>query len=62
MKRRVGVTREDLERKQGDQLIVVVVIFQLLSCVQSFVTPWTAACQAPLIFTISQEFAQIYIY
>ena len=30
-----------------------VVIFQLLSPVQLFVTPWTAACQAPLSFTIS---------
>ena len=28
--------------------------FQLLSCVQHFVIPWTAACQASLSFTISQ--------
>ena len=27
---------------------------QSLSCVQLFVTPWTAACQAPLSSTISQ--------
>ena len=27
----------------------------LLSCVQLFVTPWTAACQASLSFTISQS-------
>ena len=26
-----------------------VIVFQLLSCVQLFVTPWTAACQAPLV-------------
>ena len=52
MKKHVAVTREDLERTQGDQLIVVVIV-QLLSCVQLFVTPWTAACQAPLIFTTS---------
>ena len=26
---------------------------QLLSCVQLFVTPWAAACQAPLSFTVS---------
>ena len=30
-----------------------VVIFQLLNPVQLFVTPWTAACQAPLSFTVS---------
>ena len=28
---------------------------QLLSCIQLFATPWTAACQAPLSFTISQS-------
>ena len=27
----------------------------LLSCVQLFATPWTAACQDPLSFTISQR-------
>ena len=27
----------------------------MLSCVWFFVTPWTAACQAPLSFTISQS-------
>ena len=32
---------------------VIVVFVQLLSCVQLFVTPWTAACQASLSFTIS---------
>ena len=33
----------------------VLVIVQLLSCVQLLVTPWTAACQASLSFTISQN-------
>ena len=33
--------------------LVVVVVFQLLCHVQLFVTPWTAACQASLSFTIS---------
>ena len=28
-------------------------VVQSLSCVQFFATPWTAACQAPLSFTIS---------
>ena len=31
----------------------VVVVFHLLSCIQLFVTPWAAACHAPLSFTIS---------
>ena len=30
-------------------------VVQSLSCVQIFVTPWTAACQASLSFTISQS-------
>ena len=30
-------------------------VVQLLSCVQFFATPWTAACQALLSFTISQS-------
>ena len=30
-------------------------IVQLLSCVQLFVTPWTAACQASLSFIIFQS-------
>ena len=30
-------------------------VVQLLSCVQLFVTPWTAARQAPLSFTVSQS-------
>ena len=32
---------------------LIVVVVQLLSHVQLFVTPWTAACQASLSFTIS---------
>ena len=32
-----------------------VVFVQLLSHVQLFETPWTAACQTPLSFTISQS-------
>ena len=31
------------------------VVFQSLSRVQLFVTPWTAACQASLSFTVSQD-------
>ena len=33
----------------------VVVVFHLLSCIQLFVIPWTAACHAPLSFTISRS-------
>ena len=33
--------------------MVIVVVVQLLSCAQLFVTPWTAASQAPLSSTIS---------
>ena len=35
---------------------VVVAVVQLLNHVQLFATPWTATCQAPLSFTISQSF------
>ena len=31
----------------------IVVVVESLSCVQLFATPWTAACQASLPFTIS---------
>ena len=31
----------------------------MLSCVQLFVTPWTAACQASLSFTISQSLLKL---
>jgi len=39
----------------------VVVVVQSLSCVQLFATPWIAACQASLSFTIS-DFAQIHVH
>ena len=34
---------------------LIVVVVQSLSHIQLFVTPWTAACQAPLSFTSSQN-------
>ena len=34
---------------------ILVVVVQSLSCVWLFVTPWTAACQAPLSSTISHS-------
>ena len=42
-----------LQAKNG--FCIYVVIFQSLSCVQFFVTPWTAAHQTSLSFTISQS-------
>ena len=36
-----------------------IVVFQLLSCVQLFVTPWTAAQEASLSFTISQSLLKL---
>ena len=37
----------------------VVVVVQSLSCVQLFATPWTAACQASLSFTISRSLLKL---
>ena len=37
----------------------LVVAMQLLSCVQLFETPWTAACQASLSFTISRNLLKL---
>ena len=34
-------------------------VVQSLSLVQFFVTPWTAACQASLSFTISRSFLKL---
>ena len=38
-------------------------LFKLLSCVQLFISPWTAACQASLSFTIYLlEFAETHVH
>ena len=42
-------------RPAGDLPDSVVVVVQLLSCVQLFATPWTVAQQASLSLTISQS-------
>ena len=39
--------------------ILHIVVVQSLTCVWLFVTPWTAACQASLSFTISQSFFKL---
>ena len=41
------------------QMIIVVIVIQLLSHVQLFATPWTAACQTSLAFTISKSLLQL---
>ena len=33
----------------------LVVVVHLLSCVRLFETPWTAACQTSLFFTVSRS-------
>ena len=40
-------------------LLEIFVVVQLLSHVQLFVTPWTAACQASLSFTISRSLLKL---
>jgi len=42
-----------------ESILRVVVVVQLLSCVQLFATPWTEALQAPLSFTISQSLLKL---
>ena len=49
-----------LERVGNRDLIFSVsFVIQLLSHIRLFVTPWTAACQAPLSFTISQSLLKL---
>ena len=38
---------------------VIAAVVQSLSCVQLFVTPWTAACQASLSFTICRSLLKL---
>ena len=44
------------------QYLYQYIVVQSLSCVQLFATPWTAALQAPLSFSISLEFAQTHVH
>ena len=46
-------------KKEALRNFCVVVVVQLLSHVQLFATPWTAARQAPLSFTISQSLLKL---
>ena len=40
-------------------IVKIIVIVQLLSCVQLFVTPWSAAHEVSLSFTISQSLLKL---
>ena len=44
---------------RANYIEVVVVVVEALSCVRLFVTPWTAARQASLSFTISQSLLKL---
>ena len=52
------ISREMGEKAEYKSTHIVVVV-QLLSCVQLFVTPWTTAHQASLSFTISQSLLKL---
>ena len=43
-------------------IVKIIVVIQLLSCVQLFVTPWSAAHKVSSSFTVSQSFAQIHVH
>ena len=45
-----------------EKLWQILVVVQFLSRVWLFVTPWTAAGQAPLSSTVSRSFAQTQVY
>ena len=42
-----------MEKMSKTETVAYVIVVHLLNCVQLFVTPWTATCQASLSFTIS---------
>ena len=52
-KRKSNVSQGHKTSAQWDRNLNFVAVVQSLSRVQLFVTPWTAACQASLSFTIS---------
>ena len=49
----LSISISDIYIPDITSVIIVVVVLQLLNCVQLFVTPWTAARQASLSFPIS---------
>ena len=51
--------RENIMGILKDSIISLFVVVQSLSCVQLFATPWTAAFQASLSFTISRSLLRL---
>ena len=55
----VCIKMENAGRKLGEAHLIIfimsVIVVHSLSCVWLFATPWTAACQSSLSFTISQS-------
>ena len=51
-------SRQEVSSLRKMTCYIVVVVFQFLSCVGLFATPWTAACQAS-VFTISQSLLKL---
>ena len=45
--------------KKRESKVFSQIVVQLLTCVQLFVTPWTAALQASLFYTISQSLLKL---
>ena len=52
------IKKNSLEVKRG-VIFAAALVVQLLSCMQLFVTPWTAARQASLSITISQSLLKL---
>ena len=46
---------------KSPQLVLSVVVVQLLSCVQLYVTPWNVAFQDPVLHHLP-EFTQVYVH
>ena len=58
--RKVSLELDEDDREPLEEIEeYILVIVQSLSCVWLFVTPWTAACQASLSFTISQSLLKL---
>ena len=56
----VDVTRWSIRKSDCLYFLQLkIIVVQSLSHIQHFVTPWTAACQASLSFTISQSFLKL---
>ena len=50
---------EDLLGESFLLSVLIIIVVQLLSHVQLFVIPWTAACQASLSFTVSRSLLKL---